>query len=1069
MGIKVIRMNSKSQINKDTIRVLLVDDHAMLRKGMVLLLGEEKDIIVVGEASDGEEAIEQACKLEPNIILMEITMLRLNGIDATRQIVSRFPDIKVIAFSTHSAKLYIDDMLSAGARGYLLKDSDPKELLQGIREVMRGNMYLSHAITARVLESYVDQIIDKPLESRLKEDVGILRTKLHPPPIMPDLVLRQRLNDYLNAGRVQPLILISAPAGYGKSMLASSWLKECDWPAAWISLDQGDTDLRQFLLYLMAAIEDIFPDNFEHTKSLTNAPQLPPISILITSLSNELGKIKQSFLLVLDDYHRINTQSSVNDLLDHLLERPPLALHLIIVTRRDPPLQLVNLRAKGQVTELRMHDLCFTPTETQILLENTASFVANDTVLNNLDREIEGWVVGLRLVSQVLRTNENQEVFLKNLNGGVQQTNAYLLQEVFTRQPPLIKQYMLQSSILNRFCTPLCEATVQINRTDEVTELSADLFINELKEGNLFVISLDSHGKWFRYHHLFQQLLQNELTKQMSTDEIGKLHVRASQWFETQGLIDEAIEHRLVANDHVGAADIVEKQFWSVEQDKYGWRDIQRWLTALPVEIKEQQPRLLISQAWVANVRFQLHKIAPIVQKLELIDMESQLEETCLGGLKHFQGVLHYWSGRGEIAFKLFLEAKEIIPDKYSKIFGSNEMHLAMASNMSNQMKFALSLCNETIKYHDPHNTVLSSRLFLSRSFLQLFLGDLSAVIQDAKRVNNLLTQSDPVLVQGWGAYMEGSAYFRQNNLPLAREHFSFSIRNQYSMNTRVAIDSMIGLALTYQSMQQDAEATDTIEILLKFTQEIGQSELIHVAQSGQARLALAQGNLNLAMKWLNSYDEPIIAPTMFFWLENPVITQARIMLAIGSPDTLQRANKLLILLQEEMDALNNTCQMIEIMALQSLALDLSGNPEEALSVLKQLIVLTEPRGWVHPFVEIGQQMAKMLERLVVQTGSTEYLTLLLDKCRITSAQESNSNSHQSQLGLTDKREVLTNRELDILELLAMRMQNKEMAAKLFVSSETIKTHLKHLYQKLGVNNRREAAAIAKNFISTSS
>jgi len=1047
------------------IRILLVDDHAMLRKGMVLLLGKEEDIIVVGEAGDGEEAIEQVCKLEPDIVLMEISMLRLNGIDATRQIVSRFPDIKVIAFSTHSAKLYIDEMLGAGARGYLLKESDPKELLQGIREVMRGNMYLSHAITGRVLESYVDQMSDNPLESQLKEDVGILRTKLHPPPIMLDLVPRQHLNEYLNTGRVKPLILISAPAGYGKSMLASSWLKECDWPTAWISLDQGDTDLRQFLLYFIAAIEDVFPNNFEYTQSLVKAPQLPSISILVTSLSNELGKIEQPFILVLDDYHRINTQSSVNELVDHLLEWPPLALHLVIVTRRDPPLQLVNLRAKGQMIELRMHDLCFTPSETQILLKNTAGFAANDEMLNNLDREVEGWVVGLRLVSQVLRTNENQEAFLKNLNGGVHQTNAYLLQEVFTRQPLSIQQCMIQSSILNRFCTPLCEAIYQKNHSDEMTEFHAELFINELTEGNLFVISLDSHGKWFRYHHLFQKLLQNELSNRMSSDEIGKLHLCASQWFETQGLIDEAIEHCLAADDMTGAAEIVEKQLWSIEQDKYSWLDIDRWLTALPVGAKEQQPRLLISQAWIANIRSQVNKIVPIVQKLELIDRENHLDQTCLGGLKHFQGVLHYWAGRGEIALKLFLEAKEIIPDKYQRIFGTNEIYIAMASNMSNQVKFALSLCNETIKLHDPHKMILSSRLFLSRSFLQLFLGNLSAVIQDAKKINNLLMQHDTVLVQGWAAYMEGSACFRQNNLSMAREHFSFSIKNKYAINTRVAIDSMIGLALSCWSIQQDAAVTDTIEILLKFAQDIGQPELIHVAQSGQARLALAQGNLNLAMEWSSSYDEPFIAPSMFFWLENPAITQARIMLTIGSPESLQRASKLLKLLQQEMDALHNTSQMIDIMLLQSVALDIAGNSEEALNVLDQVVVLAEPGRWIYPFVEIGQPMVIILKRLVEQSDPSDYLNLLLDKCSLTLAQAANSNSHQSQPGLSNQREVLTNRELDILELLTQRMQNKEMAAKLHVSSETIKTHLKHLYQKLGVSNRREAAAIAKNFI----
>ncbi len=1060
-------------MNHEIIKILIVDDHAMSRKGMVLLLAEEADIKVVGETDGGQEAMQQVSALAPDIVLMEVVMRRLNGIEATRQIVSKFPHIKVIAYSTYSRKHYIDGMLSAGASAYLLKQSDPKELPQAIREVMRGNMFLSNAITGQVLQAYVEQIADQPSEIRLREDVGILRTKLHPPPVMPDLVLRKHLNEHLDAGRVQPLILISAPAGYGKSTLASSWLKQCDWSSAWISLDKSDSDLPQFLLYFMAAIEDIFPINFEQTLSMVNAPQLPSISLLATSLSNELGKIEQPFILVLDDYHRINAQSAVNELLDHLLQRPPLALHLMIVTRRDPPLHLLNLRARGQVTELRMQNLCFTRSETKLLLENAAGFTAGKMTLNNLEREIEGWVVGLRLVSQVLRTNDDQDGFLNNLHGGVHQTNAYLLQEVFHRQTPYIQQYLLQSSILNRFCAPLCEAVYQVLSNDEEAEFTADQFISELTEGNLFAISLDSDGKWFRFHHLFQQLLQNELTRNMSGDDIGKLHIRASQWLESQDFIDEAIEHRVAVDDNIGAAEIIEKQLWSVEQNKYGWRDIERWLTALPVGTIEQQAKLLISKAWVSNVRHQLKEIAPIVQKLELMDMENRLDKTCLGGLKHFQGVLHYWAGRGEIALKLFLQAKQIISDKYSEIFGSNEMHIAMASNMSNQTNFALSLCNETIKHHDPHNIVLSSRLFLARSFLHLFSGNLDAVIYDAKKMNRLLMQSDPILVQGWGIYMQASTCFRQNNLPMAREHFSFSIKNKYAINTRVAIDSMIALALSYQSLQQHDAATDTIETLLKFTQDIGQPEHIHAAQSGQARLALAQGNLNLAIAWLNSYDEPFTAASMSFWLETPAITQARIMLAINAPESLQRANQLLTILRQESDALHNTTQTIEIMALQSLALDLSGNDEDALSVMKQLIVLTEPGGWIHPFVEIGRPMVKILQRLVDQTGSTDYLKLLLEQCSttltLTQKQTSNLISQQSQLSKADSGrllDALTNREIDILELLTQRMRNKEMAAKLFVSAETIKTHLKHLYQKLGVNNRREAAALAKDIIS---
>ncbi len=1053
-----------TRMNTEIIRILLVDDHVMLRKGIVLLLSEEADITVVGETGDGEEAILQVHSLKPDIVLIENSMPKLNGIEVTQQIIAELPHCKVIAFSTHSAKHYVDDMLNAGAAGYLLKKSDPEELLEGIHAVMRGEIFLSNAVNNTVLEAYVEQIAKAKPE---KEDICILRTKLHSPPMVAGLISRPHLIENLNAGRVQPLILVSAPAGYGKSILISSWLKFSDWPSSWVSLDQSDSDLHQFLVYFLTAIEDIFPASCKKTLSMLYAAQLPSISILVTSLSNELEMIKQPFFLVLDDFYRVNTQSPVNELINLLLERPPLPLHLVIITRRDPPIPLVTLRAKDQLTEIRIQELCFTLEETKLLLEESASFTASNDVLDNLHREIEGWVVGLRLVSQILRSNNNQQVFLQNLNGGVQQTNEYLLHEVFTRQTPHIQKYMLQSSILNRFCAPLCEAISQFDNKNSTSELNAEKFINELREGNLFAISLDSQSNWFRFHHLFQQLLQNELTKHLTSNEIADLHVRAAQWFETQGLIDEAIEHSLAAGDVISAAGIIERAYWGGNQDSYGWQSLEKWLSMLPAEIKEQRPYLLLSQVHILFVRYQLNEIAPMLKKLELITMDK----VCIGMFKLFQGALYYWSGEGKKALKLHLEVKKIIPETYSAIMGINEIYIAMASQIVNHEK-ALSLSNETIEHRNRHNIVLSAWQFLARAFLHMFCGQLSLAKQDAKRVNKILFNSSLAcegdLIRGWGRYMEASSYFRLNNLALAEKHFSILVRDKHSIHRRAAIDAMIGLALTQQAMHQSDTAIDIMEELLEFTKDFEQSEYLFAVQSAQARLALAQGDLNSAVEWLQSFNEQVSAVSMFLWLENPVITQARVLLAIAKPDALQQAGKILTSVQQETEALHNTCQLIEVMVLQVLLLDKSGSSTEAMTTLEKVINLTEPEGWISSFVEAGPLMLKILERFAEQTAHTQYLSFLIEKCKSALVQTTDTATNHSQvlsINSSWKGEALTNREIDILELLTQRMQNKEMAAKLFVSAETIKTHLKHLYQKLDVNNRREAAAIAQDII----
>jgi len=1050
-----------------SIKILLIDNHAILRKSIALLLSEEADINVVGETGDAEKALKQVSSLKPDIALITHSMPQLNGIKITQDITARFPYCKVIGFSTHSDKQSVDNMLSAGAMGYLLKECEPAELIAGIHSVMRGEIVLSSTITSTVLEAYVEQISEAPANNKqINENTDILRTKLHSPAIVSGMVPRPHLNNYLTARQVRPLIMVSAPAGYGKSILISSWLKSGDWPGVWISLDKNDSDLRQFLMYFLTAIQDIFPDSCSQSLLMIHAPQLPSISCLLTSISNELGLIKQPFILVLDDFYRINTLSPVNELINHLLERPPLPLHLVIISRRDPPLQLVTLRAKEQLTEIRMQELCFSREETQSLLEKTAAFTASNDVLDSLHKEIEGWVVGLRLVSQVLQTNNEQQLFLQNLHSGVQQSNLYLLQEVYERQTSCVQEYMLQSSVLNRFCAPLCEATVQAHCHKRNSEFNAEKFIHELAEGNLFSIALDAHGKWFRYHHLFQQLLHNELTKRMSTQEIAELHNSAAQWFITQGLIDEAIEHYLMASNTIAAAEVIEQTYWYTKEDKYSWHNLEKWLSMLPSEIKEQRPYILLSQIWIMHVLYQINKAPPLVKKFEQMAIEKHLDETCMGALKFFQGMLHYWSGRGKEALTLHLEAKKILPEICPRLAAINEVYISMTSHMANRAEFALALCNKSMKEYNSQNIILYSRLFFARAVLHMLSAQLLPAIQDAKKVNTLLAQPDAVIIEGWGNYIQASAHFKLNNLTLAEEHFTLALKQKYTIHRRVAIDSMIGLALTQQITKNADAAKKTINELLQFIVDIEQPEHLSAALSGQVRLALAQGDITLAKEWLKSFNETPPAASMLFWLDNPLITKIRVLIALDSPEALQQAATILDSLLQETEDLHNSCQIIHIITLQVLILDKQGHSTAAHTALERLIALTEPGQWLQPFIEAGQPMVKILQSHINQTDSTDYTKLLLEQCQsmiiaISTAKNKSSSSHSNNW----QGEALTNRELDILELLIQHMQNKEMAAQLSVSPETIKTHLKHLYQKLGVNSRRAAADIAKEIL----
>lgn len=494
-----------------TTKVLLVDDHPVFRKGIQLLLEQDPDLRVVGEASDGQAAIDRVRDLSPDVAVMDITMPNLNGIDATRRIVSEFPHTKVIALSIHSGKRFVEDMLSAGAAGYILKETVPEELINGIKAVVRGEVYLSAAITGIVVSQYVNvlsgirapgktaeltareketlqliaegtstkqiasllQVAPKTVEStqrRIMEKLGvntaveltevarhgglieqaigpamanytaatpIIFTKLHRPPLPGDCVHRPRLLKQLDEGRRLPLSLVSAPAGYGKSTLVSNWLENCDCPSAWVSLDEDQNDLHLFVDYFIHAIKTALPEKDLETQALLSARTLPPVSVLSRYLLNDLHDVDETFILVLDDYHLIH-ETAVHDLLTELLRNPASAMHLVLLTRRDPPLPISTLRARGQLTEIAVPQLRFTPAETQAFLEKVLKESVDKAAAGILEQKTEGWVAGLRLASLTLKDRSDLDRIAGALKKGLHYITDYLVTEVLSQQPPVI-------------------------------------------------------------------------------------------------------------------------------------------------------------------------------------------------------------------------------------------------------------------------------------------------------------------------------------------------------------------------------------------------------------------------------------------------------------------------------------------------------------------------------------------------------------------------------------------------------------------------------------------------------
>jgi ATP/maltotriose-dependent transcriptional regulator MalT/ActR/RegA family two-component response regulator len=521
--------------------ILLVDDHPLFRKGLRLLLEEEADFRIVGEAGDGREAIDRVRKHTPEVVIMDITMPEFNGVEATRKIVSEHPSAKVVALSMHAGKRFVEDMLQAGAAGYILKKSVPEDLVNAIRMVIQGDIYLSPSITGIVVSEYKELLAKSFAAAQIEDTTPILRTKLQRPALSPDLVPRSDLVARLDELRRRPLTLVSAAAGYGKSTLASLWLEAWEGPYGWLSLDDDENDLRQFLNYLLAAIANAFPGACETTRSLLQAPELAPVSDLSRYLGNDLEEIKDPFILVLDNYHLIR-EKTVHDLMDAVLAHPPQNLHLMLLTRRDPPLLTSKLRALDQVSEIGTAELRFTVAEIKAFLETTLGHSVDEKTAATIQERLEGWPAGMRLISKALKHSGDLDRLLAGLKGGFPTIMDYLMTEVLSHQPPEMAKWMTATAILDQFCAPLCDALLGSEAAPGTCEINCDEFIARLQKDNLFLMALDSEHRWFRYHPLFRQMLHDQLNRHWSPEEIAALHSRANAWFAENDIKYDAIK-----------------------------------------------------------------------------------------------------------------------------------------------------------------------------------------------------------------------------------------------------------------------------------------------------------------------------------------------------------------------------------------------------------------------------------------------------------------------------------------------------------------------------------------------
>ena len=588
-------------------------------------------------------------------------------------------------------------------------------------------------------------------------------------------------------------------------------------------------------------------------------------------------------------------------------------------------------------------------------------------------------------------------------------------------------------------------------------------FLEWLETSDLFVIPLDEQGRWFRYHHLFQKLLLRRLKGRVNREDILELNSRASRWFAENNLVDEALQYALAAGDLSAAAQLVEQNRHTLlDVDK--WYILEKWLAQLPDDIVQQRPELLLAKAWVLRFQFALWAIPPLLKITETL-LSEEAKELLSEEIDLFKGICLFWQGQGKRSLELVSLALKRIPAANIGVRNDAELYFALSSQMTGQGKSAVYTLRKKF-YNETSEGTRKIRLLGALLFIHLLSGDLIKADEAARQVKNMAIRLNNRFIEAWVAYIEGVIHYQWNNLETAGHHFSQAVGKGYYLGAYSDIDSYAGLSFSYQAMQQPDKANEIMSRMMEYVQESGNPDYLPRARSIQARLSLLQGDLEPAVHWLETTDISFDTGTMLFWLEVPRIIQCRVLVAQGTMAALCEAKEKLREHWQFAQATHNTSQAIEILLLQAMVWQKQDQTKEALTVLEGAVTLGRLGGYIRPFVNLGKRMADLLRRLSQHSNAADYIGRILAAFdAYESVDERDKPSPQSEQQPWMRNQALgnplSNRELEILSFLGQGLRNKDIAASLFISQETVKRHTANIYRKLDAHNRQQAVVKA--------
>ncbi len=885
---------------------------------------------------------------------------------------------------------------------------------------------------------------------------NLLQIKLYRPRTqggIPRPRLIERLQQHLDGS----LTLVSAPAGYGKSMLINQWMEQTGRPGAWLSLDEYDSTLGTVVSYVVAALTSVFPEIGSGTQNLLRAASLSSPERLAESVLHDIEGLPQPIVLTIDDYHAIS-DAATHTFMARFVELMPRFLQLVLITRVDPPFSLARLRGQGLLHEVRAAHLRFDHEETADLLQDILEEPLPPRMIDLLAERTEGWPAGLRLAAISLQDTPDPEAFVSRFaEGNNRLLMDYVVDEVLAGLPDSERALLMRMSVLDRFCVPLLAAISEPG----VGDSAGQQLLERLWGANLFLIALDDSGTWFRQHHLFRDLLRQQLIMNYSAGEVALLSARASNWSEEAGLIEDALKYAVRAADPQRAAQLVEARLHealNVEE----WRRLERWLAALPEQVKGR-PGIVAAQLAVDQIRFKVRSAKALTSAAR-----GQLESSELGFTpsqrREWEGMLDAYEVSlfsPDItpfeAIRLAERALESLPPQATYIRSLAALWQVYAMQMSGKPQAAAALAESRLQVQPEGSPVFTNRMLLALGTVYYGETDLRNLMNTALVYRRFAHRSGQTLSIGWSAFLLGWTHYQNNELKEAEQSFAEVRALQELVHVRCAIDSLIGLALTQNALQRKEEARHTLGELRALLLQHEAIRMLPLADTLAWRLGFAEHSALLT----SSSITPAMVRTQLaldLW-EVPALTMARADIESRDPERLTAAENVLRESRQFASSRNSKRLLLRVGALEAFLHLAREEPERATATLRDTVLLGERGGARREILDIAPALYPQIRQLAESGLARGYLEGML-ACyspleQLLLPAEAGQNS-------AELAGVLTYREVEVLLLVERRLSNQQIAQRLYVSPHTVKKHTVNIYRKLDVKNRREAVALAR-------